>query len=94
MTLTIRDTLERLWWTFVAAATGNITAVALLDIAAWKMAVATGLVAAVNLVTIIARWRLSVLPDPGAGLPGLPVVKPRKRAPAKKAAKKAPARPG
>lgn len=75
--MNLRDLLERVWWTAVAAATANFTAVAILDIAAWKMAVATGIAAGVNAITVIARWRLTVLPDPGAGLPGLPVASPR-----------------
>lgn len=88
----IRDLIERVAWTAIAAAGANFTAVALLDVAAWKMGIVTGLVAAINAVTVIARWRLSVLPDPGAGLPGLPVDQPapptKKTTPAKKAAKK------
>lgn len=71
--MNIRDLVERVFWTAVAAAGANLAGVAIFDIEPWKAAAATGLAAAINTVTVIARWRLSVLPDPGAGLPGLPV---------------------
>lgn len=71
----IRDFLERLWWTFVVAACANATAAAVFDIAAWKMAAATGLAAVLQALVVFARWRLSVLPNPGDGLPGLRVDK-------------------
>lgn len=74
----VRDLLERLVWTFVAAflttllaalaagATGSI------DLSAIQSALAAaalaGLIAVGNFVLIIARWRLSILPNPGEGL--------------------------
>lgn len=69
----IRDALERIVWTAVAAAGGNLAGMALLDVDVWTAAALTGLAAAINTVTLIARWRLSVLPNPGDGLPALPV---------------------
>lgn len=71
----IRDTLERLFWTFVAAFLGALTgsAVLSLDITAVQAAAVAGLGAVANAVLLLARWRLSVLPSPGEGLPGLPV---------------------
>lgn len=70
----IRDLLERLVWTFVAAFVGALTgsAVLSLDVTALQAAAMAGLGAVANAVLVFARWRLSVLPDPGEGLPGLP----------------------
>ena len=68
----IRDLLERVLWTGVAGVGGGLVGAPLLDYATWKGAVVGGLTAVINAVSVIARWRLSVLPDPGAGLPGLP----------------------
>lgn len=68
MNVKVRDLLERVWWTFVAAVGAAAPVAAFLDVEAWKAAVFAGATAAVNAVTVIARWRLSVLPDPGAGL--------------------------
>jgi hypothetical protein len=68
-----RDTLERLVWTFIAAALGAVGAAAVFDVDAWKAAAMAGSTAVVNFVLIVARSRLSQLPDPGAGLPGVPV---------------------
>lgn len=64
--------LERLVWTFIAAAGGGLVGVPVLGISAWQAAGVAGLAAVVNAVTIFARYRLSVLPNPGEGLPGLP----------------------
>ena len=69
----VRDFLERLVWTFVVAAAANATAAAVFDIDWWEMAAATGIAAVIQSVVVFARWRLSVLPNPGEGLPGLPV---------------------
>jgi len=79
----MRDLIERVFWTAVSAALGTIPAAQLssaifeLDLAALEtVAVAgltAGLAAAANALLVIARARLAVLPDPGAGLPGLPV---------------------
>lgn len=68
----IRDTLERLFWTVVAAGGGSLIAGPLLGVSAWQAAGVAGLSAGVNFVTILARQRLAVLPSPGEGLPGLP----------------------
>jgi hypothetical protein len=63
---------ERLVWTFVAAAGGSLIAPALFsfDVSAGQAALIAGTGAVLNAVTIFARARLSVLPDPGDGLPG------------------------
>lgn len=68
----IRDTLERLVWTVVAAAGGGLLAGPLLSVSVWQAAGVAGLSAGVNFLTIVARKRLAVLPDPGAGLLALP----------------------
>ena len=70
----IRDLLERVLWTFVASFLGALAASPLLnlDVSALESAALAGLSAVVNVVLVVARARLSVLPDPGAGLPGLP----------------------
>lgn len=70
--MNVRDTLERLFWTVVAAALTNLSTVGLLDIAAWKGAALAALNGAATFVLLVARSRLAVLPEPGAGLPGLP----------------------
>jgi len=70
--MNLRDTLERLWWTSVAAAIATPLGAEVFDIDVWKAAGVSAFVAAVNFVSVIARARLAVLPDPGAGLPGLP----------------------
>lgn len=63
---------ERIVWTFVAAAGGSLIAPAIFsfDVSALEAALIAGTGAVVNAVTIYARHRLSVLPDPGDGLPG------------------------
>lgn len=68
------DLLERCLWTFVATAGGAAIGgeVFSLDLATWQVAAIAGLGAVVNVITTFARWRLSVLPNPGDGLPGLP----------------------
>lgn len=70
--MNLRDLLERLVWTFVAAAAGNLGAAPFLDVDAVNAAAMAGVGALISAVLIIARARLAVLPDPGAGLPGLP----------------------
>jgi ABC-type antimicrobial peptide transport system permease subunit len=88
----LRDALERLLWTFVAAFVGALlgspllhavieeTADVSVDLSllgtAFVSAVLAGLIAVANAVLIIARWRLSVLPNPGDGPPGLPLPPP------------------
>lgn len=83
-----RDLIERVFWTFIAAFLGSLVGAPLvlqvlegladvsIDISALQAmlvsATFAGVTAVANVVLVIARWRLSVLPDPGAGLPGLP----------------------
>lgn len=68
-----RDAIERIFWTAVAAAGAAVTGAALFDVESWRAAAMAATAAAIDAVLVIARWRLSVLPNPGAGLPGLPV---------------------
>lgn len=69
----LRDLAERCFWTFVATAGGALIAPAVFsfDIAAWQAAVIAGTGSVVNAITVFARWRVSQLPNPGDGLPGL-----------------------
>jgi hypothetical protein len=69
--MNIRDTLERLFWTLVAAFLGALGVSDLIDISALQAALAAAASAGVNFLLLVARARLSVLPDPGDGLPGL-----------------------
>jgi len=87
-----RDALERLLWTFLAgflgALLGSPILVEVIEAAAdvpvdlsllWLAlvsAILAGLVAVANALLILARYRLSVLPNPGEGVPGLPVEPP------------------
>ena len=61
---------ERLVWTFVSAFLGTLTGSAVLDLGldAVQVAALAGLGAVANAVTQLARYRLSVLPNPGDGL--------------------------
>lgn len=78
----IRDSLERIFWTAVVTGltSAPVTQVAVsiaggsLDgLATAGLALAAAFFGgAVNAVLLIARERLSVLPNPGGGLPGLP----------------------
>lgn len=68
----IRDLLERCIWTVVAASLTNLGALAVLDLALLEALLLAGVNGFVTYLLVIARWRLSVLPDPGQGLPGLP----------------------
>jgi hypothetical protein len=70
--MNIRDTLERLFWTLVAAFLGALGVSDLIDISALQAALAAAASAGVNFLLLVARARLSVLPNPGDGLPGLP----------------------
>jgi len=70
----LRDFLERLFWTVVVAGLASTVGAALFDIEAWKAAAMTGLAAGIQCVVVFGRYRLSVLPNPGEGLPGLPVA--------------------
>lgn len=67
----IRDTLERLVWTVIAACLGALPASPVLGEELWKMEAAAAFTAASTFILLVARSRLSVLPEPGAGLPGL-----------------------
>jgi len=69
----LAQTLERLVWTAVAAGGASLLAVPVLGVEALPAAGIAALAAVVNYVTLVARARLSVLPDPGQGLPGLRV---------------------
>ena len=71
--MNLRDSAERIFWSVLVAALTNFGSVDFLDIAAWKAAALAGINAAVTFLLLVARTRLSVLPDPGEGLPGLPV---------------------
>ena len=68
--MNIKDTAERIVWTFVAAACGSLAAGPLVGVSVWQAAAIAGLSAVANLLTIVARARIDALPDPGEGLPG------------------------
>lgn len=70
-TIRVRDLLERIVWTAVAAALTAVVGAPILDVEAWRAAAFAGGTAAATAVLVIARWRLAILPDPGAGLPGI-----------------------
>lgn len=70
--MNLRDLAERLWWTLLAAFLGALGVGDLLDISTLDAAITATAAAGVNFLLLVARARLSVLPDPGAGLPGLP----------------------
>lgn len=70
--MNVRDTLERLFWTAASAVGSSVIGAALLEMNTWKTAALAGITAGINFITIVARRRLETLPDPGAGLPGLP----------------------
>lgn len=63
----VRDILERLFWTFVATFLGALTAAPLLglNVTAIQSAAVAGLGAVATGLLAVARWRLSVLPNPG-----------------------------
>ena len=69
------DLGERMFWTFVAAFASALVSppvaqAAGLDVSlsALEAGVLAGTSAVLNFVSVVARWRLAVLPDPGAGL--------------------------
>lgn len=71
MPVAIRDAIERLFWTFVAAFIGALVGSSLLpnlDVSALQSAALAGLGAVANALLLIARWRLDVLPTPGAAV--------------------------
>lgn len=65
-----RDIGERLAWTFIAAFVGQLVGVAALnlDVTAIQSAAVAGLGAVATGILGIARWRLSVLPDPASAV--------------------------
>lgn len=69
-----RDFLERLVWTFVVTTTTTTIGNGILglDLELWKMAALQGVGAVIQSIVLLARYRLSMLPSPGEGLPGLP----------------------
>lgn len=71
--MTAPQVLERIVWTFIAAAGAGLLGGPLLGVSTWQAAGVAGLAAVINFVTLYARQRLSVLPDPGDGLPGFEV---------------------
>lgn len=72
-----RDFAERWVWTVIVAGLGNLAGAALFDVDAWKMSAATGIAAGLQVIATFGRYRLTVLPNPGEGLPGLPVEEPQ-----------------
>ncbi len=69
------DLAERLVWTFVAAFTSALVTPPLAQAAGVELSLSpldaaflAGASAVVNFITVVARWRLSILPNPGAGL--------------------------
>lgn len=70
MPFTWNQFAERLVWTFVSAFLGSLVgaSVLALDVSTLQVAALAGLGAVVNALTQFARWRLSVLPNPGDGL--------------------------
>ena len=70
MPFTWNQFAERLVWTFVSAFGGALVGASVLslDVNAVQAAAIAGCGAVVNAVTQFARWRLTVLPNPGDGL--------------------------
>ena len=79
-----RDFAERLFWTFVVAFVGTLTAPGMaeladaipniqfsLDITTLDAAFISGVTSVMNAIALFGRARLAVLPDPGEGLPNL-----------------------
>lgn len=75
--INVRDFAERWVWTVVVVGAGNLAGAALFNVDAWKMGAATGLAAGLQVITTFGRYRLKILPNPGEGLPGLPVDEPQ-----------------
>ncbi len=55
---------------------GCAVGVTVVDLSAVDAGIVAAFSAAVNFVTLVARARLAVLPEPGEGLPGLPTDNP------------------
>ena len=70
MPFTWNQFAERLVWTFVSAFLGALVGASVLnlDVDAVQAAALAGLGAVANAASQFARWRLSVLPNPGEGL--------------------------
>jgi hypothetical protein len=68
----LAPTLERLFWTAVSAGGASLATGPLFGVSVWQSAGLAAASAAVNFVTLVARKRLSILPDPGEGLPLIP----------------------
>jgi hypothetical protein len=67
-TVRIRDLVERVVWTAVTSVLTNLLGALAFGVAAWKAALLAAIAPTLNAVLVIARWRLSVLPDPGAAV--------------------------
>lgn len=67
MNATVRNIAERLLWTVVSAALAAVLAAPVVGVDAVQAAGMAALVALINGVLLVARWRLSVLPDPTTG---------------------------
>lgn len=72
----IRDAAERMFWTALAAFLGSLSAGAIFsyNLGVVRAAGIAALGTVITGATVFARARLAVLPDPGAGLPGLPTT--------------------
>ena len=75
--MNFRDMAERLVWTLIAAFLGALGVSDMIDISAVQAGITAAASAGVNFILLVARARLAVLPEPGAGLPGLPTDSPR-----------------
>lgn len=64
----LRDLIERVFWTGVVSVITNIVGALAFGVDAWKAALLSAMAPTLNAVLVIARWRLSVLPDPGAAV--------------------------
>jgi len=70
--MNIRDVAERLVWTVAAAFLGGLAVGGAFDLSTVEAGGLAAATAGVNFLLLVARARLAVLPEPGAGLPGLP----------------------
>lgn len=66
--MNLSQTLERLVWTAVAAGGASLATGPLFGVTPWQSAGVAAASAAINYLTLVARKRLSILPDPGEGL--------------------------
>lgn len=65
-----KDTAERFMWTLVSAFLGALTVSEAIGISALQAGLVAAASAGANFLTVLARTRLSVLPDPGEGFGG------------------------